>query len=418
MRALRTRIHAGVMRAVHILPGWAALSAAALAVLAVLVVLGTTPARAQIGSDRYSSIVMDAATGNVLSAANADAPRYPASLTKMMTLYMAFEALRDRRLTLATLVPVSAHAASMSPSKLGLLPGTRLTVEQAILGLVTKSANDAAAALGELLGGDEAQFAQMMTLRARALGMTRTTFRNASGLPDPQQVTTARDLALLARHLIHDFPDEYHYFSTPSFVFHGRTILNHDHLLQSYPGADGLKTGYIEAAGFNLVTSAVRGDVRLIGVVIGAARPGERDLHMVGLLDRGFQQMNVPIAPHHEPTSHGGGLIASAQAATLEQAALTAATGHERLTVREWGIATGAFPSEAAARAAASLARRGGTAGELHVERVGSRHHEARFRAVLAGLSHGEARGGCAALARRHLACAVVRGEAGEFASR
>ena len=153
------------------------------------------PARAQIGSDRYSSIVIDAATGNVLSAVNADELRHPASLTKMMTLYMVFEALRDRRIALDQLVPVSSHAASMSPSKLGLLPGTRITVEQAILGLVTKSANDAAAALGELLGGDEERFAQMMTLRARALGMTRTVFRNASGLPDPEQVTTARDLA-------------------------------------------------------------------------------------------------------------------------------------------------------------------------------------------------------------------------------
>ena len=149
--------------------------------------LGPAPARAQIGSDRYSSIVVDAASGNVLEEVNPDAPRHPASLAKLMTLYMAFEALRDRRITLDQLVPVSAHAASMEPSKLGLVPGTRLTVEQAILGLVTKSANDAAAALGELLGGSEDRFAQMMTLRARALGMANTTFPNASGLPDPDQ---------------------------------------------------------------------------------------------------------------------------------------------------------------------------------------------------------------------------------------
>jgi D-alanyl-D-alanine carboxypeptidase len=413
MTALRIRIRAAVMRVAHILAVPAAFGAAALSIM-----LMAGPARAQIGSDRYSSIVMDAATGNVLSAVNADAPRYPASLTKMMTLYMAFEALRDRRLTLESPVPVSAHAASMSPSKLGLLPGTRLTVEQAILGLVTKSANDAAAALGERLGGDEAQFAQMMTLRARALGMTHTTFRNASGLPDPQQVSTARDLALLARHLIRDFPDEYHYFSTPSFVFHGRTILNHDHLLQSYPGADGLKTGYIEAAGFNLVTSAVRGEVRLIGVVIGAARPGERDLHMAALLDRGFEQMDVPIAPHREPAAHpGNALIASAQAATLEQAALTA-SAHERLGARDWALATGLFANESGARAAVALARRGADPGEVHMERVTSRHHQARYRAVLAGLSRAEARGGCAVLARHHFGCAVMRAEAGEFASR
>ncbi len=161
---------------------------------------------AQVGSARYASLVMDAGSGQILSAANADEPRYPASLTKMMTIYMLFEALRDRRVSLDELVPVSPHAAAMSPSKLGLLPGTTITVEQALLGLVTKSANDAAAALGELLGGDEERFAQMMTLRARALGMSRTTFRNASGWPDPDQVTTARDLALLARHLIQDYP--------------------------------------------------------------------------------------------------------------------------------------------------------------------------------------------------------------------
>ena len=161
--------------------------------------LQIVPARAQIGSDRYASIVIDARTGDLLSAANADEPRYPASLTKMMTIYMLFEALRDRRVSLDQLVPVSAHAAAMMPSKLGLVPGTAITVEQALLGLVTKSANDAAAALGELLGGDEDRFAQIMTMRARALGMSHTTFRNASGWPDPDQVTTARDLALLAR---------------------------------------------------------------------------------------------------------------------------------------------------------------------------------------------------------------------------
>ncbi len=416
MATLRIRILASVMRFRHIAAGRAACG---FVTAALVLALSAGAARAQIGSDRYSSIVIDAATGNVLSAVNPDVARYPASLTKMMTLYMAFEALRDRRLTLAAPVPVSAHAASMSPSKLGLVPGTRLTVEQAILGLVTKSANDAAAALGELLGGDEAQFAQMMTLRARALGMTHTTFRNASGLPDPQQVTTARDLATLARHLIRDFPDEYHYFSTPSFVFHGRTILNHDHLLQRYPGADGIKTGYIEAAGFNLVTSAVRGDVRLIGVVIGAARPGERDLHMAALLDRGFQAMNVPVPSRNDWAGHvGGGLIASAQAATMEGAPPTAvgAGTHERASTHAWELETGGFASQDAARAAGALVRHGESA-ELHVERYGSRHRP-RFRVILTGLSQTEARGGCQTLTRRHIACTVLRADAGQFASR
>ncbi len=169
----------------------------------------------------------------------------------------------------------------MEPTKLGLVPGTQLTVEEAILGLVTKSANDAAAALGELLGGSEDRFAQMMTLRARALGMSRTTFTNASGLPDPDQWTTARDLAILARHLVSDFPGYYRYFSTPQLhLRHRQVIFNHDRMLQSYPGADGMKTGYTEASGHNLVTSAVRSGVRLIGVVLGAASNPERDVHM------------------------------------------------------------------------------------------------------------------------------------------
>lgn len=258
-------------------------------------VAASTSVLAQVGSDRYSSIVIDANSGAILSAANPDEYRFPASLTKMMTLYMLFEALRDRRLSLNQPVPVSSYAASMSPTKLGLLPGTYITVEQALLGLVTKSANDAAAALGEMLGGDEDRFAQMMTLRARALGMSNTTFRNASGLPDWSQVTTARDMAVLGRSLVQDFPAYYHYFSVPSFVFQGRTVVNHQRLLQSYPGADGLKTGYITASGYNVVTSALRGNTRLVGVVMGGASGWERDEHMAELLDQGFERTGAPV---------------------------------------------------------------------------------------------------------------------------
>ena len=165
-------------------------------------------------ADGPSYIVVEADSGEVLAAHQEEAARYPASLTKMMTLYMTFEALRDRRITLDERVPVSLHAASMVPTKLGLLPRTRVTVRECILGMLTRSANDAAAAMGELLGGTEPGFAQMMTLRAHALGMRDTVFRNASGLPDPDQVTTARDMAVLARRLIADFPQDYGYFST------------------------------------------------------------------------------------------------------------------------------------------------------------------------------------------------------------
>jgi len=289
--------------------GW--LAAAALAAL-----LAPRAAQAQIGSYRYASIVLDESSGKITEAVNADAARYPASLTKLMTLYMVFEALKQHRITLTQMVPISAHAASMEPSKLGLVPGSKMTVEQGILAMVTKSANDAACAMGELVGGDEARFAQMMTLRARSIGMTHSTWRNASGLPDPQQMTTARDLAVLAHHLIRDFPEQYHYFSVASFLWHGHEVPNHDHMLTDYEGADGLKTGYTVAAGHNLVTSAVRGGVRLVGVVMGAASNGERDLHMASLLDDGFTQMGVPIAPrtHH---FHLPSLLASAEAAPM-----------------------------------------------------------------------------------------------------
>ncbi len=248
---------------------------------------------------QLSTFVMDAGTGAVLQQANPDLQRYPASLTKLMTLYLAFDALRQNHLSLDQSVPVSTHAASMEPTKLDLVPGSYLTVEQAILGMVTKSANDAACALGELLGGgDEQQFAQMMTQKARSLGMTNTTFRNASGLPDDEQVSTARDFATLARHLIQDFPEQYHYFAVPAFVFHGREVMNHDPMLQIYAGADGLKTGFTNAGGRNLVTSAVRGNVRLIGVVLGASSNPQRSAVMTALLDQGFQQEGVPVMAH------------------------------------------------------------------------------------------------------------------------
>ena len=288
-----------------------------LAIAVAVMLAGTRLAAAQIGSDRYASIVVDAATGAIVSEANMDEPRFPASLTKMMTLYMLFEALRDRRVHLDQFVPVSLHAASMAPSKLGLVPTSRITVEQAILSLVTKSANDAASALGELLGGDEDRFAEMMTLRARALGMARTQFRNASGLPDYSQFTSARDMATLARHLIQDFPGYYHYFSTPYFLYGGRVIRNHQRLLEAYPGADGLKTGYTDASGFNVVTSAVRGGVRLVGVVMGASSGSERDVHMASLLDQGFERLGVPtVMVRRDPPPRLPPLVTFAHAAS------------------------------------------------------------------------------------------------------
>ena len=384
--------------------------------LAALALLIAVPnANAQVGSARYASLIVEARTGGIISSVNVDELRHPASLTKMMTLYMTFEALRDRRITLHQLVPISATAAAMSPTKLGLAPGTRLTVEQAILGLVTKSANDAAAALGEMLaGGDEDRFAQMMTLRARALGMTRSTFKNASGLPDPDQWTTARDMALLGRRLLADFPAFYGYFSTPTFVFHGRTIRNHDRLLETYPGTDGFKTGYTRDSGFNLVTSASRGGVRLVGVVLGGASGWERDRHMMSLLDQGFEKMDVPIARREAPSIvRLPSLIGSAQAAPLTRARATAPAPR----ALSFGVQVGTYPTAQAAAAAARAAQRIADGGDVRVETVRV-HGKTNWRAQLFGLSAAEAQSTCGTLARRKTPCMVLRPETRQYASR
>jgi D-alanyl-D-alanine carboxypeptidase len=249
-----------------------------------LLVAGLSPAAA----GRGAAIITDAATGAVLYEYDADASRYPASLTKVMTLYLLFEALDAKRVTLDSRFPVSARAANQDPTKLGLKDGETITVREVILGLVTKSANDAAVVAAEGLAGTEPQFALQMTEKARRLGMANTIFRNASGLPDPQQKTTARDLSLLARAMIKNYPHHYHFFDTPSFTYKGITHANHNRLNNWYAGADGLKTGYIRASGFNLVTSAKRDNRRLIGVVMGGISPGARDQEMARLLDAAF----------------------------------------------------------------------------------------------------------------------------------
>ena len=241
-------------------------------------------------------IVLDADTGRVLSESNADAITYPASLTKMMTLYLTFEALNTGRLRLDQYLPVSVAAASKQPTKLGLRPGDAVSVQDLILGIVTRSANDAAAVLAEGIGGSEPAFAELMNRKAEQLGMRATFYHNASGLPDPEQHTTARDTAQLALALYHDYPREYRYFSTREFDFRGTTIYGHDHLLDWYPGADGIKTGFINASGFNLATSAARGGHRLIGVVLGGHSASSRDREMAALLDQGFETLGVPGA--------------------------------------------------------------------------------------------------------------------------
>ena len=292
---------------------------------------------------KYASLVADADSGRILHSVNADTRNYPASLTKMMTLYMVFDALDRGRITPGTKLRVSSRAAKQPPSKLGLRTGQTITVENAILALVTKSANDVAVVVAEGLGGSEARFARMMTERARALGMTRTTFKNASGLPNKGQLSTARDMALLAIALLRHFPHHYRKFSTKTFAYKGQRYRNHNRLLGTYPGVDGIKTGYIRASGFNLVASARRNGRRLVGVVFGGKSSASRNAHMTDLLDDGFKKV------HATQAVYGGEHRGSTVGAHIARRPQENAQGSS------WGVQVGAFRTH---RAASTTARR------------------------------------------------------------
>ncbi len=242
---------------------------------------------------QYAAIVMHADTGDILLDKYADQKRYPASLTKMMTLYVLFEALEAGTLNPDSMLTVSAQAAGQPPSKLGLVAGSKISVEDAIKALVVKSANDVAVTVAEGVSGTEWKFAQVMTTRARALGMKNTTFKNASGLPNSSQMTTARDLATLSQRLIKDFPQYFPYFNTQEFVWNGRSYRTHNSLVRTYPGADGLKTGYTARSGFNLATTANRDGQRLIGVVLGGRSVRTRDAHMAEILTTAFADIEA-----------------------------------------------------------------------------------------------------------------------------
>ncbi|UGV27140.1 peptidase M15 [Rhodopseudomonas boonkerdii] len=253
----------------------------------------------------FASIIVDGNSGAVLQSTNPDALRHPASLTKIMTLYMLFEKLEQGKISLDSQMPVSQHASEQSPTKLGLRPGQTLRVEDAIKGLVTRSANDAAVVIAEAIAGDEDDFAKLMTRKARALGMSRTVYRNASGLPDDAQVTTARDQSVLGRAIQDRFPRYYRYFATASFNFRGRNIRNHNRLIGSVEGVDGIKTGYTRASGFNLVSSMKRGNRHLVGVVLGGRSGGSRDAAMRTLLadnlEKGATRRTVAAITERSP---------------------------------------------------------------------------------------------------------------------
>ncbi|MCW1406891.1 SPOR domain-containing protein [Rhizobium sp. 1AS11] len=322
---------------------------AILSVAVTIVMVDSVNADAEAANPKYAGIVVDAKTGNVLYSENADRLQYPASLTKMMTLYMTFEALEQGRIRLDTPVPFSAHASAQAPTKLGVRAGGTITVEQGILGLVTLSANDAATALGEMLGGSEDRFAQLMTAKAHALGMTRTTYRNANGLPNTAQMTTARDQARLGIALRQHFPQYYGYFSTRAFKFGSRTIRSHNRLVGSVRGVDGIKTGYTRAAGFNLVSSVQVDGKSIVGVVMGGASTPARDAQMRNLI-----ASYLPKA-----SSRGGSSALIAQAAPAPAMIVTPAPVQPKKAQQMAKTITAAQPPVSAAAADLSLPHKG-----------------------------------------------------------
>ncbi len=388
-------------------------------------------------SSKYASIVVDARSGEVLYAKRADAPRYPASITKVMTLYLAFEALASGKIRLDDAVVFSPRAAAQSPTKLGVRAGDSITVSEAMQGMVTRSANDAAVAMAEKLGGTEQRFAALMTLRAQELGMASSHFVNASGLPDSRQITTARDIAILSRAVMRDYPQYYRLFSTKDFQFRGQSIRNHNGLLYRMDGVDGLKTGFTNASGFNLAVSAVRNNRRLIAVVMGGPTTATRDKIAEGLLLTGFDVMTrrtrgeqITVAQNYfEPPQLADQPAPSmAQGDTEVRIALVSTTPPTRTSkIRivapgatpklsgktkktaggRWTIQVGTFGNRADARdQLAIVGRRFGS----HVDdaRAIAEKDDGKYRARFAGLSEADAKGACRALKARKQPCVVM----------
>jgi D-alanyl-D-alanine carboxypeptidase (penicillin-binding protein 5/6) len=409
------------------------------------------PAQAQIpyfrtliaaSESKYAAIVVDTKTGEVLYANRADSPRYPASLTKMMTLYLTFESLASGRLRLDDRVEFSPRASAQASTKLGVAAGDSVSVADAIQAMAILSANDAAMAMAEKLGGSESRFTALMTLRARELGMQNTNFANPNGLPDSRNISSARDLAILSRALMRDYPQYYHYFSQSGFSFHGRWINGHNHLLGH--GIDGLKTGYTRTSGFNIAISGVRDGRRLVVVVMGGPSAASRDQHAEDLLLTGFEVMTrrakgdtsvtvaqnlsepLPAGPVQRPPSEQGDgdqdnlkiVLASATpppgstrleviqprrpAARLQRAE---AKGHEQRG--GYSVQVGAFRSKAEARRQiAYVENRFGR--HLGDAEGSADRHGRRYRTMFSGLSQAEAKATCRAMHAKRLACEVL----------
>jgi D-alanyl-D-alanine carboxypeptidase len=395
------------------------------------------------GKDAY--LVLDATSGRELVADRADELRHPASLTKLMTIYLTFSALDSGRLSLGDALPVSINALNAPPTKIGLPPGGTVNVRDATMALVTRSANDAAIVLAEALGGDEATFAQLMTQKARQLGMTSTVYRNASGLPNREQVTTARDLARLAFALMRDFPHYYAVFSVQSYPYRGRILENHNRMLLSYEGADGLKTGYTVASGFNLVMSAMRDNRRLIGVVMGGDSAGQRDRMMADLMDYGFasaQSMRLspwtsirkPASARYSATSFDPSLVIPESTPRLAPPAApppvqtvstdqrvagpavpapAAAAPGSGPAIGSWVIQVGSFSDSQGAqlaleRASSTLPDSMRAAAAATIDEV-QMANKTFHRARLTNLSQGQAVDGCKQLEKRKIYCSAIQ---------
>ncbi len=381
-----------------------------------------------------ATFVINADTGKVLQAENADAARYPASLTKMMTLYLTFEALKKGKLKLDQEMPVSLHASGQPQTNIALEPGDRLSVKDAILSLVVRSANDSAVVLSEALGGTEEGFAVKMTAKARELGMKKTVFHNASGLPDPRQRTTARDLAVLGLALKRDFPQYYPFFKTEAFTFRDKTYTTHNRVMTRYEGVDGIKTGYIRASGFNLVSSAKKNGYNLVAVVLGGRTWRERDDQMIALLDQNFNRLiakgDAPLTPRIMDVASLNPAAEAASPVTEEEAmegqgdltsesdtsafkALSAPTiqpdakAAAEVLTQQWGIQVGAYGQKSEAVKAATYALKHAPT-QLAASRISITERTPSntfYRARLVNISQKQAESACKALSEKQLNC-------------
>lgn len=417
----------------------------------------------EVDPAKYGAIVVEAKSGKIIYEDGADRVLHPASLTKMMTLYMTFAAMRAGKISENTRLPVSKFAASASPTKLGLRAGESIRTKDAILGLVTKSANDAARVLAEKIGGSEDRFARLMTDQAKRLGMSKTIFKNASGLPDDRQVSSPKDMAILARAILEHFPEYYAYFGTQQFTYKGRVQVNHNHLMERYPGMDGFKTGYVRASGFNLVSSAVQNNTRLIGVVFGGRTAALRDDWMEKLLDKSFADASLRM--QHQDTRYAGTVLQPQSPAipettaeapmdipvqtgavdmaentdqnvltepkidrpTLTEASLTSpaatvkkekkaaakSTGKNKLARADWGVQIGAYGNKKDAQNAVNHVRKNyrdlKNATTL-VSSIKTKSGKRLYQARLIGLTEDRANNACSSLKKNGRSCVTMRG--------